>query len=756
MMAKNKFKKLLDSGTYCSTFLTIISCAVCVILAAFSFFLFQTTSFAASGNIKITSPLSGASAPSRNIKLSLSYSDPGLFAETTTWRIEVFRYRVASLPEGPDDFVSVTGGNAVYDDVKSRSGIDTFDVDLGALPGKMEITANLKAWTKGGYSQIATDKITVYYRPSATGGNNLPPATVDPSSSPSDNAEGGIIAGILAGLAVVGGGLVWLFKGRKGKSKGPAAIRPTSSNGVYKEAESVEDAARKLAEGRRSKALLDRYHEIRNIVWNDDRLLDFVDNARSSIIGNDGQINAQNLFRMESTLKRWIVRDSLGPKLPDYGGTEFYYDTVNQASHSIIIRGGMAYLTAGYSEMALNPVAALSNMRENINQGDSTFKAVAKGYFWSSFELGLGESGRLVKYARPLLDQAKDKYNLFRLSGVSQELSTEVSTINQMANQADDAARYSRDAFMESTEAMRAGETAATRLDHAEKLALELTNNPEFRKMLTENSKFIPERVKEVMGIAKQKVYQEARDKAVADVMQQMAKEGIPVEGNPYFIRQTGTHAQPGNPGWNSLKSDFDHTVEFGKERFNQLYEQRFNTHLESQGTSATAIDANVYGAGTSSPGAYSGGAMKFVEHYNSTSGSDIMIRAKDGVITISRETPQTSTSLLSRMRASDIQSAEANYQSFFAKDVAKGSSLENQIVNGSKTVSRNAGQYSVKYVENFQKTGSIKYQPPDAAKVADLIKKRGFSVDDAMKKVGYNGSKEQLLDDFKTIMSAK
>ena len=125
-------------------------------------------------------------------------------------------------------------------------------------------------------------------------------------------------------------------------------------------------------------------------------------------------------------------------------------------------------------------------------------------------------------------------------------------------------------------------------------------------------------------------------------------------------------------------------------------------------------------------------------------------------MVTISRETPQTSTSLLSKMNASDVKSAEANYQSFFAKDVAKGGSLENQIVNGSKTVSRNAGQYSAKYVENFQKTGGVKYQPPDAAKVADLIKKRGFSVDDAMKKVGYNGSKEQLLADYKNIMGAK
>jgi hypothetical protein len=755
LIAQWKEKLIRKRLTFKSKLIFFFICVVLIFISlVFPFFLPVRNIQAASASIQITSPINGASVTSETFRVSLAYSDPGVFAETATWRIELPMTRVASLPEGPDDFV---GSSLCYngaDYYNNRSGTTWYDVHPSTPGGKIEIYAVLKAWTSGGYSTVATDKIYVYYRPSQSGA--APAQTYDSPSGSTDSGSGGFLAVIFGGAVVVGGGLVLLVKKGVGKSKGPGIKNPAVGKAVYKEAETVEDAAAKLAEGRRNKALLDRFTKIRSIVWSDDRLLDFVDNARGSIVGKDGQINAENLSRLENTLKRWIARDKLAPQMPDYGGTEFYYDTVKQFSQNIVVRAGSAYLTAGYSEMAFNPISTLSNMRDNINQGDSTLAAVTKGYAWSSFELGLGESGRLLKYASPLLKRAKDSYNLSKLSTLNQDLSSEISTIHQLAGQADDAARYSRDAYMKGTEVVRVGEKAAAGMDHAEKLALELNNNPEFRKLLAENYNLVPSSVKEVMGLAKQKVYQQARDNAISDVMKQMTKEGVPTGENPFFINQTGTHAQPGNPGWNSLKSDFDHTVEFGSSKYNQLYEQRFNSHLESQGTSATAIDANVYGTGTSSRGAYSGGAMKFVEHYNSTSGSDIMVRARDGVVTVSRETPQASTSLLSKMSASDVKSAESNYQSFFAKDVAKGGSLENQIVNGSKTVSRNAGQYSAKYVENFQKTGSVKYQPPEAAKVADLIKKRGFSVDDAIKKVGYSGSKEQLLADYKNIMGAK
>jgi hypothetical protein len=104
-------------------------------------------------------------------------------------------------------------------------------------------------------------------------------------------------------------------------------------------------------------------------------------------------------------------------------------------------------------------------------------------------------------------------------------------------------------------------------------------------------------------------------------------------------------------------------------------------------------------------------------------------------------------------MNSSDVQSAHTNYQNFFNKDISKGTTLDSQIVNGSKTVSRDAGQYSTNYVKNFQNTGRVNYEPPAAAKVADLIKKQGYSINDAMKKAGYTGSKDQLLNDYKNIM---
>jgi hypothetical protein len=453
---------------------------------------------AANASIQITSPINGANVTSETFRISLVYSDPGVFAETTTWRIELPMTRVASLPEGPDDFVGPSlcyNGSDYYND---RSGATWFDVHPSTPGGKIEINAVLKAWTSGGYSTIATDKIYVYYRPSQSAA--APVQTYESPLGSNDSGNGGLLAAIFGIVAVIGGGFVLLVKKGKGKSKGRGIKKPTVGKAVYKEAETVEDAAAKLAEGRRNKALLERFTKIRSIVWSDYRLLDFVDNARGSIVSKDGQINANNLSRLESTLKHWIARDKLAPQMTDYGGTEFYYDTVKQFSQNIVVRAGSAYLTAGYSEMALNPISTLSNMRDNINQGDSTLAAVAKGYAWSSFELGLGESGRLLKYASPLLKRAKDSYNLSRLSSISQDLSSEISTIHQLAGQADDAARYSRDAYMKGTEVVRVGEKAAAGMDHAEKLALELNNNPEFRKLLAENSNLVPSIVKEVMA----------------------------------------------------------------------------------------------------------------------------------------------------------------------------------------------------------------------------------------------------------------
>ena len=515
----------------------------------------------------------------------------------------------------------------------------------------------------------------------------------------------------------------------------------------------IVEASQNYSEALRNKERLEKLTQIQKAVANDSRLSEFANDAGNIIVDTEGHVDANKLNRLEGTLQHWIVRDKMLPQVQDYTYTDAYFDTVRQGSQNVVIRVGAAYLSGGYSEMVLNPISAVSTMRQSIMEGKSTYQAVKDGYVQSSFELALGESGRLVKYVSPYIKGAEESYNLTRLSKYNSELSSEVSTINQLANQAEDVGRYSRDAFMKSSEVVKVGKTAAAGLDEAEKLALKLNNNPEFRKLMAENSNLVPSKVKDVMGIAKQKVYENARNSAIDDVVGQMSKEGVPAGEDPFFIKQTGTHARPGNPGWNSLKSDFDHSVDFGSAERNAFYEKQFNAHLEGQGTSAAAIDANVYGTGTSSRGAYTGGATKFVENYNQTNGSDIMIRAKDGITTISREEPQTIDSLLSKMKPEDISSAKDNYQDFFQKSLDKGGSLDNMIKNSSKEVSRTTGQYSVEYVEHFQNTGGVNYQVPDAARVADLIKKKCFSVDDAMQQVGYKGSKAQLLADFKKIM---
>ena len=238
-------------------------------------------------------------------------------------------------------------------------------------------------------------------------------------------------------------------------------------------------------------------------------------------------------------------------------------------------------------------------------------------------------------------------------------------------------------------------------------------------------------------------------------VIDQMKNDGIPVEDKTFFIKQTGTHAQPGNPGYNPLKSDYDITPKFGDPKYDQMYKQSFEESLKKSGTSAEALDANVY-VGTSGKGAYEGGALKWLENYNQNTGSDLMIRTmKDGEIVVSREISQTSDSILN-MTKDEVASGTKNFQKFFNDKIASGSSTEELIKETSKEVSRKAGQYSMDYVKNFHETGGVSYKLPDAARVADLIKKKGIPVDEAMKQAGYGGSKEQLLNDFKRIMGGK
>jgi len=697
--------------------------------------------------IKINSPADGSDVGSV-VTISASYlanGNAGQYPKPTRdmpWEVLFTAILGGSSSDGSvlDSTVLITdvsGGASATFNLGNNTGYWTFEAELmqPAIPFG-------KSWAPAASS-------VVYLTYSSAGGiaGGQTPGTSGTSSSSGGGAGVVVPVIVVAGGAITAGVLINRSrKKNKQVSKKPVAKPPVQSD------KNIADASKKYSEALRNKERFDKFSNLRNIVSGDSRLLDFVDSARSGIIDKNGNVDADKLARLESDLQRWIIRDKLAPQTPDYTYQDAYFNTVSQASKNIIIRGGMAYLTGGYSEMALCPVSAVSTMRENINEDKSTLRAVAGGFGQAGFELSLGEAGRLVKYAQPAINNLKESYALSKLSGMNADLASEVSTINQLAKQSD-MAKYSRNAFMNSSEVTELGQSAAHSLDDLEQAALNLNNNPEFKELMAKNSDLIPANVKEVMGIAKQKAYEEARNKAIGDVVNQMSKDGVPAGENPLFLQQTGTHARPGNPGWNPLKSDFDHTVDFGSSDYNQLYEQQFNTHLEAQSTSATALDANVYGAGTSSRGAYSGGAMKFVQNYNQTTGSDVMIRAKDGIVTISREEPQQINSLLSQMNSQDIASAKDNYTQFFQKSLDKGGSVDNMLQNTSKEVSRKAGQYSVDYAQHFQNTGSVNYQVPQAAKVADLVKKQGFSVDGAMQKVGYTSGKTQLLNDYKKIM---
>ncbi len=734
-------------------------------------------------HIRIDKPARGATFSSTALPVETSYD----FGEPTLQRRFIASADLLS-PSTRGDAGQMTVAPVVSDDSGTGgaiTGTKNFVLSFaGKLAGRWRITVSMSKFSNGAWIQVAKDEIEVNFVPSSGASGAVNPGQPPGPSTPDDFNP---IPAIITVVGAAGAGLVVIKIIRRIKRPAPPKppvrkAKPRRISEPLPEAGASETSvprpvggyqggtgqrpgeiaeAKKLRDAFRNKELHDRFRKLREAVYSDGRLRDFVDEARSGLIdkyGNssgkgiidkDGNVDPVKLARLEGLLKYWIVRDKLLLQAPDYTRSDAFYDTVRQSSGNIVIRGGVAYLSAGYSEMALNPISALSTMRQGIMDGKSTLRAVAEGLAQSSFELAVGESGRLFKYAQPYLEKIRESRNLAKLADASPDLASEVSTINQLARQSDDLGKYSRDAFIKRTEVVQLGKTAPARLDDLEKAALNLNNNPEFRQLLSKNPDLIPGRVKDIMGSARQKAYQQARDNAIGDVMNQMSKDGVPVGESPFFINQTGTHARPGNPGWNPVKSDFDHTVNFG-EKYNKLYEQRLNTHLESQGTSAAALDVNVYGPGTSSRGSYTGGATKIVENYNQTTGSDVMVRVKNGVPTISRETPQTSTSLLSAVKPADLPSARSNLQSFFGKSLDKGGSVENMLQNSSKEVSRMSALDRVAY---FQKTGRTDYVAPDAVRVAHMVKNWGLSVDDAIRQAGYSGSKMQLLSDYKKYM---
>ena len=95
-----------------------------------------------------------------------------------------------------------------------------------------------------------------------------------------------------------------------------------------------------MSKAKKNAALFEQWTLIRNSVAGDANLSDFVEKARDSIVGKDGQINEKNLNRLQFLLKNWIQRDKLGTQLPDYTTSDAFADTVQQASGNVGIRLG--------------------------------------------------------------------------------------------------------------------------------------------------------------------------------------------------------------------------------------------------------------------------------------------------------------------------------------------------------------------------------------------------------------------------------
>ena len=293
---------------------------------------------------------------------------------------------------------------------------------------------------------------------------------------------------------------------------------------------------------------------------------------------------------------------------------------------------------------------------------------------------------------------------------------------------------------------------------------------------------FCTDKLKNALETGKQKIYQNARNEAAVKTIEKMKADGINVEGQTYKITQTGTHAQPGNPGFKP-GSDFDATAHF-RAKYNKFYEEELNNGLKKYGfetdpnvlkTGSAGPDfgANVYGKGTSSPGAYKGGSLKQVEHYDQASGNEVIIDSKGGKVSISTETPQYPESLNTKWKAGDYASAEQNYQNFAGDKIMKSGGVDNilkdpaklqtSIKDLSKEVSRMHGEYSASSAEQFrvanlsraqgQPYKFTRYDPPPAARAADYMKKYNMPIEQAKIKAGFTGSDQELFKSFVKLL---
>jgi hypothetical protein len=745
--------------------------------------------------ITITYPKRGTIITSSSVQISVSYLweayswDPP--SPTNKWgvRITCRLYQSFDRSKNESDYRQFE----YVGDVTSTSGSASLTVNLANYPsGMYEVSADLLGPVYGS-SKIGpwTSDVTDFqygYQTKTTSGSSgntavVPPVNPQPNSSSGGGA--GLIVGVAAGIGAIGGG-IFLIKKLTGGGKTPPQKTIVNTGGGNKTTpptrpntdkttppagprrpqtnKAISDAADALSKAKKNAALFEKWTNLRNSVASDPELSDFVNKARNSIIGSNGEVNEKNLNHLQSLLKNWINRDKLHQSA-DYDNTDAMKDTLNQwqgFSNNFWVRAGFAVASGGLSELVFIPVSSVSTMGQGILSGRSTGDSVAIGLLQATQQMAMMKYGeimgnQLTSAAQPYIGkffgkaagagEAAASDAAGSVSKIPSDLSNELSSLSDLAKQ--NGGQMSRADFMKSAGNATLGKNASFELTEAEQKAMKLLNDPAYQKALAQNSNAIPDDVKDVFWTAKQKTYLTAQNNAIGDTLNHMQANGVDVNSKTFLLNQTGSHARPNNPAWN-LGSDVDHTADFGSPEFNQHYADSFDNHLQNLGTSSKAMNANVYGDGLNPGDAYTGpGGTKFVNNYNQNVGRQTMVRSQDGQVSITQETPQTTDSLLN-MNKNDVASAQSNFKQAYNEGMQKGGDTNSLIQKGAKSVSR-MGKTDV--ANTFNDTGKVINNPPPAVKASTLIKDHGLSVPDAMKQTGYT-NQQQLLNDMNKYMS--
>lgn len=582
----------------------------------------------------------------------------------------------------------------------------------------------------------------------------------------------------------------------------------------------IIEADKKYGEAKKAQEVIGK---LTSTQFHDPTLNDFVNKATQSDVffGTDGHVKIDKINKLETTVKTWIKRDQMIDQTPEYTTYNAYTDSANDiqtVAACTPLRIGAAIASGGLSEAIFIPVSASATTMQLIDAGASYEQAKAAGIKQAATEgamtvgmtlgikygiKGIGAAvnwgakqfGYEVRLFTPsptgnlpppsphpggrnipkTSEPVPSKTGSTKLAPENPELASDLNKFKQIAD--DNPGNYNRTDLMHKTKTYTSGEPPAA-LDKVEQEAVDLWKKHGNDVFKNPN---VPDKLKNALDTGKQKIYQNARNDAIVKTIEKMKADGIDVEGKVFKITQTGTHAQPGNPGFKP-GSDYDATGHFPP-KYNKLYEEELNNGLKKYGfetdpnvlkTGSAGPDfgANVYGEGTSSLGAYKGGALKQVEHYNQTSGSEVIIKSEGGKVKISTETPQYTESLNTKWKAGDYASAQQNYQNFAADKIMKNGGVDNilkdpaklqtSIKDLSKEVSRMQGEYSASSAEQFRvenlsrAEGPYKftrYEPPPAARVADYMKRYNMPIEQAKLKAGFTGSDQELFQSFVKLL---